>query len=242
MSCAIAVMAKAPQAGRCKTRLVPPLTPEQAAGLSRVFLRDITENVFAAAAAHPIVPYVAFSPAGSEGLFDGILAAGTRLLLADGTGEMPPEVQGFGRALLHAVRSLFDAGFAAACVLNSDSPTMPTAMLRDAADILAAPGDRVVMGPAEDGGYTLLGVKAPHAHLFADIAWSTDQVANQTRARAREAGLEMVELPVWYDVDDLESLMRLRGDLTSSGAVYPARHTALFLRQLDMDLPRRAAS
>ena len=60
------------------------------------------------------------------------------------------------------------------------------------------PGDRVVLGPAEDGGYYLLGMRQAHASLFADIAWSTGTVARDTRLRAAALGLEMVELPVWY--------------------------------------------
>ncbi len=174
-ACAIAVMAKAPQPGRSKTRLVPPLTAECAAALSAAFLRDVTENIELAARSAPIRGYVAYAPAGLERLFSGHLAAGTRLVLADGECEAPPRVKGFGRCLLHAIGALLADGFGAACVLNSDSPTLPTALLRHAAQALGAPGDRAVLGPASDGGYYLLGVKAPHAHLFEDIAWSSDR-------------------------------------------------------------------
>jgi rSAM/selenodomain-associated transferase 1 len=242
MSCAIAVMAKAPRAGRCKTRLVPPLSPDQAAFLSRAFLRDITENLALAAASTAIAPYVAYAPSGEQHLFAGCLAPGTRLVLADGAGAMPDGVTGFGTCLLHAIRSLLAAGHDSACVLNADSPTLPTAILRDAAAALAAPGDRIVMAPAEDGGYTLLGMKAAHARVFADIAWSTQEVAAQTRARAREAGLDLVELPVWYDVDDHASLLRLRADLCHGGDFYAAPHSAAFLRGLDDEAQRREAS
>ena len=102
MSCAIAVMAKAPRAGHSKTRLSPPLLPDEARRMSAAFLRDITENIRRAAAEADIVGYVAYAPAGLEGLFDGVLAPGTELVLADGTGDMPAGVQGFGRSLLHA--------------------------------------------------------------------------------------------------------------------------------------------
>ncbi len=214
-ACAIAVMAKVPQAGRSKTRLTPTLTPEQAARLSAAFLRDITENIAAAGRGTPIHGYIAYAPAGLEALFDGHVAAGTDFVLADGRPAVPPAVQGFGRCLLHAVRELLAKGHAAACVLNSDSPTLPTALLTRAAKLLAAPGDRAVLGPADDGGYYLLGVKAAHAHLFEDIAWSTGNVAEQTTARAREIGLELVTLPPWYDVDDAASLRRLTKDLAA---------------------------
>jgi uncharacterized protein len=211
--CAIAVMAKAPQPGRCKTRLCPPLSFEETAQLSAAFLRDVTANVALAANEAPISGFIAFAPAGSEALFDGIPAEGTGLLLADGSPDMPQGVSGFGRCLLHAVQAMFARGFAASCVLNSDSPNLPTALLVQAARALLAPGERIVLGPAEDGGYYLLGMKAAHAHLFAGIAWSTGSVAAATRERAASLGLEVVELAPWYDVDDPQALMRLRADL-----------------------------
>src|ERR1700681_1728635 len=98
--CAIGIMAKAPRPGFSKTRLCPPLHPEQAAALSAAFLRDITENIALAARQLPIAGYVAYAPPGQEALFAGHLAAGTGLLLADGAPPMPPDVQGFGRCLL----------------------------------------------------------------------------------------------------------------------------------------------
>src|SRR5689334_4729751 len=158
-TCAIGVMAKAPQPGRSKTRLCPPLRPDQAAELSAAFLRDITENIALASRAAPIRGWIAYAPAGSESHFAGHVADGTDMVLADGSPPMPADVQGFGRCLLHAARSLFAAGFAAVCLVNSDSPTLPTALLVQAARLLLAPGERIVLGPAEDGGYYLLGMQ-----------------------------------------------------------------------------------
>jgi len=188
------------------------LTPHQAAALSAAFLRDITENIALAAATQPIRGYVAYAPAGLEMLFAGHLAPGTGLLLADGSPPMPEGLQGFGRCLLHAIQAMLDKGHEAAVVLNSDSPTLPTALLTRTAAALARDGDRVVLGPADDGGYYLLGMKQAHAHLFADIAWSADTVAESTRNRAAALGLEVLELPVWYDVDDEAALRRLLRD------------------------------
>ena len=231
--CAIAVMAKAPRPGLSKTRLVPPLDPAGAAALSAAFLRDITENIADAG----LVGCVAYAPAGEAALFDGVLARGTTLLLADGSPPMPPRVHGFGRSLLHALQAAL-ADHSSARLLNSDSPTLPTALLRRAADALAAPGDRVVLGPAEDGGYYLIGAKATHVHLFEDIDWSTDRVAEQTRDRTRALGLELVELPSWYDVDDRASLSRLLADLEAppGGALtpYPAPATMACVRRLGL--------
>jgi hypothetical protein len=126
-TCAIGVMAKAPRPGFSKTRLCPPLDPEQAADLSAAFLRDTSENIALAAQQTPIAGYIAYAPAGHESLFDGHLAAGTKLVLADGSAPMPPQVQGFGRCLLHAIQALLAIGHRTAIVLNADGPTLPNA-------------------------------------------------------------------------------------------------------------------
>ena len=231
--CAIGVMAKAPRPGFSKTRLCPPLLPDQAAALSGAFLRDTTENIAAAGCLAPISGYIAYAPAGLEMLFHGHLAAGTGLLLADGSVPAPDAVTGFGRCLLHAVQAMLAIGHPSVAVLNSDGPTLPTSFLVRTAEVLAAPGDRIVLGPAEDGGYYLLGMKAPHAGLFADIAWSTDSVAAATRQRAAALGLEVVELPPWYDVDDRPSLERLTQSVrTPGGLAYPAPFTAAALDRI----------
>ena len=247
--CAIGVMAKAPMAGRSKTRLCPPLLPAQAAALSAAFLRDVMENIALAARQAPIQGFAAYAPAGSDALLRDHLAAGTGLLLADGSPAMPPAVRGFGRCLLHAMQGMFTAGFGAAIVLNSDSPTLPTSLLATAAFLLLAPGERVVLGPADDGGYYLLGATSAHAGLFADIAWSTDTVAATTRVRAASLGLEMVELATWYDVDDAASLDRLLAELRAVPShtslrphAAPATHAALSrLGLLAPDQPRASA-
>jgi rSAM/selenodomain-associated transferase 1 len=218
--CAVGVMAKAPQAGRSKTRLCPPLRSGQAAALSGVFLRDMTGKIAAASRAASIQGFVAHAEAGSEPLFEGLVAEGTEFVLADGvTGTAEPGpagVLGFGRCLLQAIQTMLAAGFGAACVLNSDSPTLPASVLTHAAHALLEPGERIVLGPAEDGGYYLLGMKSAHARLFANIPWSKDTVAAATRARAHAIGLEIVELPLWYDIDDHAALKRLIAEIAAA--------------------------
>ena len=219
LGCAIAVMAKAPRPGFCKTRLTPPLTPEQACALSQAFLHDITSNLFEAARHAPITPVVAYAPEGHEALFDGVLAPGTRLLLADGSGDMPEGVDGFGRCLFQAVRTLLAEGFQSVCVLNADSPTLPTTTLIQAANLLDREWTGAVIGAADDGGYYLLGMRAAEPLLFSNISWSTDIVAQQTRIRAYAAGLELAELPPWYDVDDVAALRRLMAEAAAPGSI-----------------------
>jgi uncharacterized protein len=247
LSCGIAIMAKASTPGLTKTRLVPPLTYEEAAALNTAFLRDVADNIlFAArnAARHAgIVAYAAYGPPGSQEFFGRQLPQSVGLIA-----DWLPD---FGACLLRAIEQIFARGHAGAVVLNADSPTLPTALLNETAEMLARPGDRAVLGPSSDGGYYLLGLKAAHRRLFEDIAWSTERVAEQTRARACEIGLDLHLLPEWYDVDDVITLRRLRAELFLGEPLtrrrdvlqpYSARHTASLLGRLwpDGELGRRS--
>ena len=204
-SCGIAVMAKASIPGRAKTRLVPPLTAEEAAALNTSFLRDVAANLISASVHANISGYMAFAPAGSADFF--------RAVLPDCIGLLEMAAPGFGECLFGAAIGLLDKGHDAVCLLNSDSPTLPVAYLVAAATVLAVPGDRVVLGPSTDGGYYLIGLKRPHRRLFEGIDWSTERVAAQTLERAHELGLAVHQLPVWYDVDDADCLRRLVREL-----------------------------
>ena len=238
-SCGIAFMAKASAPGRAKTRLVPPLTFDQAADLNTAFLQDVAANVAAAdeqarATATQnasIVGYAAYGPPGSTDFFRKLLPASIGLIEA--------WLPNFGDCLFHTIGEIFKRGHHSAVVLNSDSPTLPTALLVETVEVLAQPGDRAVLGPSTDGGYYLLGLKHAHARMFEDIAWSTERVAEQTLARGREIGLDVHLLPAWYDVDDVEALKRLDAELRSADLeTRPlqrpryAAHTARLMRQL----------
>ena len=223
--CAIAVMAKASIPGRTKTRLVPPLTLEQAAALNSAFLDDVAENLALAAKHAPIASFMAFGPPGSAPFFEDRLSRDIGLLEI-----WSPD---FGDCLFETVRQLLDLGYGAACVLNSDSPTLPTNRLIEVSRALMPSGDRAVLGPSTDGGYYLLGLKRPHRRLFQDVRWSTGVVAAQTRERAAEIALELVDLESWFDVDDIATLNRVATSLDDEGRVgYAAPHTAAALRSL----------
>lgn len=241
-SCGIAFMAKASAPGRAKTRLVPPLTFEQAADLNTAFLQDVAENLVLAGEQaragenFSIVGYAAYGPPGSTDFFRRILPAAIDLVEA--------WLPNFGDCLFHTIGEILGRGHQSAVVLNSDSPTLPTALLVETAEVLARPGDRAVLGPSTDGGYYLLGLKQAHRRMFEDITWSTERVAEQTLARAREIGLAVHMLPVWYDVDDVEALKRLEAELREAeieprrrASPFPhhAPHTAELMRQLVRD-------
>jgi uncharacterized protein len=229
--CALAVMAKAPRTGEVKTRLVPPLRADEAAILSGCFLKDIAASFLAAGKRAPVDGYVAYSPSGADALFRELVPADIKLL--------PPRRSGLGESLGHAVQDLLAAGYFGACLVNADSPTLPTSLLIEAVEALRRPGDRVVLGPAADGGYYLIGLKQPHRRLFEEIAWSTDRVLRQTMERAASMSLDVVTLAPWYDVDDAQSLNWLCNEIIG-GRRPPgcerdgnaAPHTAAYLRQL----------
>ena len=222
--CGVAIMAKAPRPGYVKTRLQGVLQPEEAAALGTAFLRDTAENLRAAAAVAPIDPFVAYAPAGQEARFDGLLPDGTALLLADGSFGVADGVEGFGCVLLETMRRLFGLGYGAACVLAADSPTLPTDALAAAAHRLLD-GAEAVLGAVDDGGYYLLGLRMARPEPFAGIRWSTDYAAQDTRDRLATAGVPLLELPPWFDVDDPAALARLIADPRG----YPAPHTAAAL-------------
>jgi len=232
-------MAKASRPGRSKTRLCPPLTPEEAAAFNTAFLQDVAANIIAAGQSIAIDGYMAFSPPGSEPFFREILPASIGLLEA----WLPH----FGDCLFSAITQQLDRGHQAAVVVNSDGPTLPTSLVVEAAEVLARPGDRMVLGPSIDGGYYLLGLKQAHRRMFEDIDWSTEKVARQTLERAREIGLSVHILPAWYDVDDAESLQAVYAELFEHLAFAadlspgPAAHTTALLRALinESDLVER---
>jgi hypothetical protein len=211
-------MAKASRPGRTKTRLVPPLTYQEAARFNTAFLQDVAANIAAAdrEARHDgrtIAGYMAFGPSGTEAFFRNALPGSIGLIEA--------WYPNFGDCLFTAIEELLALGHEGAVVLNSDSPTLPTALLAEAAAVLARPGDRAVLGPASDGGYYLLGLKAPHHRLFEEVAWSTAIVAQQTLERAAEIGLNVHVLPTWYDVDDAAALRMLRAELADGASFAP---------------------
>jgi rSAM/selenodomain-associated transferase 1 len=221
-------MAKAPRPGKVKTRLCPPLTPEQASALNICFLRDTTENIHQVTEAGNSTGLVVYTPVGDEAAFEGVLPTGFQLLGQRG--------DGFGERLLHACEDLFSCGFSAVCLIDSDSPTMPQDALLQAVARLSCPGDRVVLGGSDDGGYYLIGLNRLHQRLFEQIDWSTERVLEQTLERARQIGLKAELLPTWYDVDDGATLERLRRELLPNpderSAGYDAWHTRTFLESL----------
>src|SRR6266850_4274175 len=203
--CALALMAKVPFAGPVKTRLTPPLSPEEAATLSTCFLRDMTTNVLGMNGDRT-EGVVLYTPSNAEAFLHDLLPDGFKLMVQRG--------ETLGERLINAAAELLSNGFESLCLINSDSPTLPGEILRAAASLLAQDGDRVVLGPSEDGGYYLIGLKHPHPELFERIAWSTAAVLAHTIERAADINLPVELLPTWYDVDDAATLRLLCDELS----------------------------
>jgi uncharacterized protein len=204
-STAIGIICKAPQPGRSKTRLATAIGDIAASELSACFLRDVASAIEAVPEALGRRGYGVYAPAGAEDIMRQLLPPAFGLLLQTG--------DDLGQVLLGSTRALLLAGHDGVLLVNGDSPTLPPRLLLQAIEALRAPGDRMVLGPASDGGYYLIGLKHPHAHLFTQIAWGTDIVARTTCGRAAEIELATTLLPEWYDVDDIETLRWLRDEL-----------------------------
>lgn len=217
--CGIAIMAKASRPGLTKTRLVPPLTYEEAAFLNTAFLQDVAGTVSTASRMADIAGYAAYGPQNSGDFFREHLPSEITAFEC-WTGSLTSD-------LLHAMNRLFENGHGAACVMNSDSPTLPPSILAEAAGALIERPGRLVLGRSSDGGFYFLGARALHPALFEGIEWSTDEVAEHVLSKARGLKLDICELPVWYDVDDVICLQRLIEDLRSARKGFDRAGTTL---------------
>lgn len=203
-------MTKAPQPGKVKTRLSPPLTPEEAAELNSCFLRDLGRSIALVKGDSLTQGVGIYTPVGAESVYKNIFPREFYLI--------PQRGNDFGERLIFAAEDLFSMYFESVCLINSDSPTVPASSFAAAANELARQGDHVVIGPSDDGGYYLIGVKKAHRSLFEEIDWSTERVLDQTMKRAAEIGIKVKQLPAGFDVDDRSSLHRLCDELLGEKA------------------------
>ena len=210
-------MAKVPGAVPVKSRLHGALGVEAATELYRCFLLD---RLDALAGVRGIVPVVAFTPPEAMHVMAS-LAPGFQLLAQRG--------DDLGARLASVIDTLLGDGHAAVVATDADSPTLPMTYVERAAATLAAGEADVVIGPSDDGGYYLVGVRRPCAGLFDGVPWSTSRTRATTVARAEALGLRVSLLPSWFDVDTAEDLARLRAELGTRRT--PGR-TARFVRQL----------
>lgn len=204
-SAALVIFAKAPIPGQVKTRLCPALTEDEAATLHGSFVLDTLERTKAAVTKFklPVDRYLACAPSSTH-VFFRIMEARHGVTLLDQEGE------DLGMRMRQAFNTLFTRGYRQVCVVGTDVPSLPLTHYRDAVESLTR--HDLVLGPAQDGGYYLIGMTTPHPHLFEGIPWSTDQVLALTQQKAKADGLNLALLPVWNDVDTVEDLQHLIED------------------------------
>ena len=214
---ALLVFAKVPEPGHVKTRLCPPLSPDQAAALYDAFLRDALDR------------YRAWG--GKVGVDVRLHLAGAARApgwVPDGVGVLPQRGVGLGERMMRAFVLAFAAGYDRAVVVGTDHPTLPLAFFDLALDALDDPLT-AVLGPSDDGGYTLLGLNDVAPDLF-DMSYSHPAVFADTLERVMELDMTPVILPPHYDVDDGPTLVRLIQEWRQGADIGP--RTAEMLRTL----------
>jgi rSAM/selenodomain-associated transferase 1 len=219
---AIVVVGKAPLAGRTKTRLVPPLSGEDAAELYRAFLLDTLERALSLGWERTTLVH----PRGHATELRQLVPPNVRLL------EQPRD--GLSDALAYAFAQHFEEGCARVTLIGSDNPTLPAAPAL-ASDAALEDGADLTIGPTVDGGYYLIGMRQPWLGVFENVDWSTSRVYSQTLQRAEALRLRVQQLEEWYDVDEPADLDRLRGELARnpSGVAQHTRATLEWQRSIN---------
>jgi len=196
-------MARHPEPGRVKTRLAAVLGDDRACALHRAFVLDLADRL----ASLPYEVTWAYTPA--EAPFPALLPHA----------RCVPQVGGdLGARMAHAVAAAFAEDSRPVLMIGADVPHVPAASLAEAAEMAAT---RVVLGPAEDGGYYLIGLARPIPELFADVPWGSGAVLEATRERVRDLGLAMHLLPPMFDIDEPRDVDRLRRLLTEGVILLP---------------------
>ncbi len=201
------VMVKAPRAGAVKTRLAPPLTREEAASLAECFARDTVDSVRRVARE----TIVAYAPDDGRSALEAIFKD-------DGLLWFAQRGEDLGARIESAVSHAFARGRGPVVVVGTDSPTLPPSFVERAFASLSAGESDVALGPTEDGGYYLVGLREPSEGLFRNVEWSTPRAYAQTAENVARLGLRLLELPRWYDVDTPADLLRLREEMLADEA------------------------
>jgi hypothetical protein len=195
------IFAKYPEPGSVNTRMVPPLTPAEAAALHGASLLAVCERV---AGVGRVDAKLVVTP---DERADVLLR-----VVADYVAECWPQGNGaLGRRLTRATDRALENSASGVLLLGADSPTLPMSYVTDA--VAALDKYDAVLGPCDDGGYYLLGMRRRLPALFDRIDWGGPDVADQTRDRAAAIGANLSELPTWYDLDRCADLQRAARDL-----------------------------
>lgn len=204
---ALIIFAKAPIPGQVKTRLCPPLTPDEAASFHGSLVldalersRDAAKRARAKSGHLSLDRFVACAPSASH-VFFKIMEERHGVQLLDQIGD------DLGARMDQACNAIFARGYQRVLVVGTDLPTLPASFYAQALGLLS--DHDLVLGPALDGGYYLIGLRRPMPDLFVEIPWSTDQVFTLTLKKAEALGLKIGLLPAWRDVDTIDDLLAL---------------------------------
>jgi uncharacterized protein len=214
---AVTVMARAPSDERGKTRLVRSLDIADGAALRRALLLDTLDSIGDDRAFERLV---AFTPESAREELATLVPGSVGLLAQRG--------DDLGARMRYAFDDLFAAGLDGVILIGSDVPTLPGWHVRRAVELLAADRDPLVLGPSDDGGYYLIGLRRPHPELFEGIPWTTPAVFAATCDAAARTGVTVRTVPPWFDVDVPADLRRV---LDGHGVDEGGAHTLTWLRQ-----------
>lgn len=202
----IGLMCKPPRPGTAKTRLAATLGPEVAAELAHAFLEDTAATVASISAKQALVRHAYYRPRDAAGEITAIIGPDWPQSFCD-AGDL-------GASMRKALGDLLKRTPHGAMIIGSDLPTLPPDHLIEAAHHLRVSDEHTaVIGPSADGGYYLIGVRSTEAWpLFEPMAWSTPDVLSETRKRAKQCGIRLIEINPWYDIDEVDDLARLQAD------------------------------
>lgn len=230
MSAALIVFAKPPVPGRVKTRLTPPLSPEDAAHLYGAFLQDALDQYQGLGVTIRLfLAFDGFPPGTGIPVQDGDRCAQWGNMSAH-WGDMYPrwvgenvfrqKGEGLGERMRQAFEETFAAGYRRVILIGTDHPTLPSAWIQEGFSLLDGQG-AVVLGPTGDGGFYLIGMNESFSQVFEGMTYSHEAVFEQTAARVASCGASLQTLPEWYDVDTFDDLKRLAADMRreSTGAM-----------------------
>lgn len=197
MENSLILFVKAPVPGNVKTRLVPPLTRDEAAELYRGWVKDLCRTVLTLKG---VSLRIAYEP---HPLFPDVSWTGqTEIPFFAQTGD------DLGQKMRRAFEIAFKSGAQRAVIIGSDSPGLPASLIEDSFRALGS--NRLVLGPAQDGGYYLIGFQGRAVpEVFDNVAWSTSQVLGQTLENAKKCNLSLQILPEYFDVDLPEDLTKI---------------------------------
>ena len=220
MSTSLIIFAKNPIPGKVKTRLIPHITPTEAAELYEAFVTDIICNTHKLQCEQVTIAY---APSNAEAAFHSICGQSVNYL--------PQKGDNLGERMKNAFKHSFDNGSTRTVIIGTDSPTLPLSYIQKAFDTLKEVP--VAIGPTFDGGYYLIGLSEQNFEIFDGIDWSTSKVFGQTLTRVQAINKQLYVLPPWYDVDTPDNLEFLRSHIQAmklSGASDIPDKTMQFLK------------